>query len=710
MGQALDLVLGPHRFLYIDNPQLRPFKPQFDALLLSANEIGQLYEIFNSIDTDRSGSVSVRELFANLSTEATYFRDRVFTLFDDDGSGKIDFREFVLSLWNYCTLSKASLVMFAFDLYDTDSTGELSPEEIEGMLFDLYGKQARTHPQAKQITKELRILDSKATINVDRFRAFVTTHPALLFPAFQMQLALRQHVLGVRFWQRCAQKRIKLVNGTRITVGTLLEMNIHEEAYMSVLEAHEAAVEQEKQSKLAAFQEMRHKNKNSLYQNSSSKSNEGNKSRAKSIVDWINLQRQFSKRIAVDSAEKGTSGQNAFTSVVKKHAATPQISPISTHSQDKQTNINSANNNNNLPNQSELLLHPKDEMALLVLQVTGTHHYRRAWTQHHLRQYKQKVDQVKQANQEPVNKKKRKPITKGGLSNEDSDDENDNQPIIVPPLIALSSTPASVAIATTSHTTDTNANNYLFGDDRSSKANANSVSGPANAQLYQMLLQGDALQREHKFVEIGVINHPQPNKKLQLSNSPSRDENDDAEKTNILKPAMDISSPNGPRNSTKKTATNVSSPMSPNQTTTIQIKTHTGSIKEIPVQGNMSRQELLQWQARMVEYSGILNHVQDQQKVHGQQQEQQRPQSANASASLLKQAAHNNKHKHNHNSGGVKFIGELAGGSVISPRVQLLQNQLNHQAQLLAEKQQLALEEHYLGNSVSSQRRRTYHK
>lgn len=150
MGQTLDVVLGPHRFLYVDHPELRPLKAQFDALQLSTHEIGQLYDKFLSIDSDRSGSVSVRELFAHLATEATYFRDRVFTLFDDDGSGKIDFREFVLSLWNYCTLSKASLVMFAFDLYDTDSTGELSPEEIEGMLRDLYGKQAQTHQQAKQ--------------------------------------------------------------------------------------------------------------------------------------------------------------------------------------------------------------------------------------------------------------------------------------------------------------------------------------------------------------------------------------------------------------------------------------------------------------------------------------------------------------------------------------------------------------------------------
>ena len=31
--------------------------------------------------------------------------------------------------------------MFAFDLYDKDSSGELSPSEVERMLQDIYGKQ-----------------------------------------------------------------------------------------------------------------------------------------------------------------------------------------------------------------------------------------------------------------------------------------------------------------------------------------------------------------------------------------------------------------------------------------------------------------------------------------------------------------------------------------------------------------------------------------
>jgi Ca2+-binding EF-hand superfamily protein len=64
-------------------------------------------------------------------------------------SGKIDFREFVLSLWNYCTLGNATLDIFTFDLYDKDRSSILSKIEMEQMVMDLYGKNFQSNPKAK---------------------------------------------------------------------------------------------------------------------------------------------------------------------------------------------------------------------------------------------------------------------------------------------------------------------------------------------------------------------------------------------------------------------------------------------------------------------------------------------------------------------------------------------------------------------------------
>ena len=35
------------------------------------------------------------------------------------------FDEYVVSLWNYCTLDRSALLLFAFDMCDLDATGEI---------------------------------------------------------------------------------------------------------------------------------------------------------------------------------------------------------------------------------------------------------------------------------------------------------------------------------------------------------------------------------------------------------------------------------------------------------------------------------------------------------------------------------------------------------------------------------------------------------
>lgn len=138
--------------IYYKYPDISSFRALFEAFQLSPRDVEKLYRVFCTLDSDRSGLISTAELFEFLEDKegSIKFCDRIFTLFDEDASGQIDFREFVVALWNYCTLSHSSLIIFAFDLYDTDETGELSPDEVDNMLKDLYGAHADTHIQAKQ--------------------------------------------------------------------------------------------------------------------------------------------------------------------------------------------------------------------------------------------------------------------------------------------------------------------------------------------------------------------------------------------------------------------------------------------------------------------------------------------------------------------------------------------------------------------------------
>eukprot|EP01038_Epipyxis_sp_PR26KG_P007378 gene7378-10050_t len=181
-----------------------------------------MYKIFSTIDIDKSGSISLFELMVYLDVAGTVFSDRIFGIFDADNSGTIDFREFVIALWNYCTLEFPTLVIFAFDLYDKDASGFLSTTEIKQMLGDIYGKHAATNSYAKTILSELKHYDESAEFNLEKFRLFVKHHGSFLFPAFQMQEALQKKILGKSYWSKQSNRRVEISKGKYVPITQLM--------------------------------------------------------------------------------------------------------------------------------------------------------------------------------------------------------------------------------------------------------------------------------------------------------------------------------------------------------------------------------------------------------------------------------------------------------------------------------------------------------
>jgi len=89
--------------------EFQQWSDDFAALQITKSELLRFYKVFRKVDLDGGGTIDLVEMLTVVDVDRTPFTERVFSIFDDDKSGKIDFREFVLALWNYNTLTRFSL-------------------------------------------------------------------------------------------------------------------------------------------------------------------------------------------------------------------------------------------------------------------------------------------------------------------------------------------------------------------------------------------------------------------------------------------------------------------------------------------------------------------------------------------------------------------------------------------------------------------------
>lgn len=247
----------------------------FKAMKLKPREVQKLYNIYNTVDADRSGSIDVTELLMFMDIERSLFTQRIFEAFDKDHTHRVDFYEFVVSAWKFCALGKeatckqnglpayqlliltplphlCSLLpgVFAFDLYDLNADGKLTSSDVVTMFRELLGAKAleqeaisryyksptlplstaashachvlttHTHRVLAKLMKEAAA--NEDCITVDFFRSFTNVHQALLLPVFGIQNMLRISTLGVAFWDRMSRRRIELRPGVMVPLSELM--------------------------------------------------------------------------------------------------------------------------------------------------------------------------------------------------------------------------------------------------------------------------------------------------------------------------------------------------------------------------------------------------------------------------------------------------------------------------------------------------------
>ncbi|XP_040286114.1 calcineurin subunit B type 1 [Bufo bufo] len=132
-----------------------------DIATFDADEIKRLGKRFKKLDLDNSGSLSVEEFMSLPELQQNPLVQRVIDIFDTDGNGEVDFKEFIEGVSQFSVKGdKEQKLRFAFRIYDMDKDGYISNGELFQVLKMMVGNNLKD-------TQLQQIVD-KTIINADK--------------------------------------------------------------------------------------------------------------------------------------------------------------------------------------------------------------------------------------------------------------------------------------------------------------------------------------------------------------------------------------------------------------------------------------------------------------------------------------------------------------------------------------------------------------
>ncbi|KAJ2130092.1 Calcineurin subunit B [Coemansia sp. RSA 678] len=147
-----------------------------DSSNFTADEIQRLYKRFSKLDKDNSGTIDKDEFLSIPQLANNPLSARLIDIFDTDGGGDVDFKEFITGLSTFSSKGdKEEKLRFAFKIYDIDRDGFISNGELFMVLKMMVGNNL-TPAQLQQIVdKTIREADKNGDgmIDFEEFQSFV---------------------------------------------------------------------------------------------------------------------------------------------------------------------------------------------------------------------------------------------------------------------------------------------------------------------------------------------------------------------------------------------------------------------------------------------------------------------------------------------------------------------------------------------------------
>eukprot|EP00930_Biecheleria_cincta_P096986 TRINITY_DN88746_c0_g1_i1.p1 TRINITY_DN88746_c0_g1~~TRINITY_DN88746_c0_g1_i1.p1 ORF type:complete len:480 (+),score=114.56 TRINITY_DN88746_c0_g1_i1:46-1485(+) len=145
------------------------------AQQLSDSKIQDLKNTFSVLDQNKDGTLTIKEITDGMSQHGLQMPpDMVAALerVDTDGSGSIDYTEFIAATLEQSKYIKDEVMWSAFRVFDKDGDGQITKEELRSVIADSGDDLARVEADLVAMIKEADT-DKDGVISFEEFKAMM---------------------------------------------------------------------------------------------------------------------------------------------------------------------------------------------------------------------------------------------------------------------------------------------------------------------------------------------------------------------------------------------------------------------------------------------------------------------------------------------------------------------------------------------------------
>lgn len=174
----------------------------FMAMGLKKLDVVQLLKIFMGFFPTSAPRTTIRvnHFLQHFELESNALCHKILKIESPRRGYALTFRQFVIYMWEFLTMSVQEIHSFSFDLLNISGSGRLEMPEVARIATHFLPNPHSCSQQKEMIARILVSEDSNKSMNKHEFLTMVQKYPVLVFPVFAVQEKLRTVILGESFW------------------------------------------------------------------------------------------------------------------------------------------------------------------------------------------------------------------------------------------------------------------------------------------------------------------------------------------------------------------------------------------------------------------------------------------------------------------------------------------------------------------------------